>query len=232
MKKVLKILFIDDNDVEDEIENIQNILNRNGIELEHYFVDVSGPEFKETVNQGTDKKLVSRLILNEIEQKGYLDLDIDIVACDFNLKDDYVNGYDLICDLYAKANVQKNRRRIRKARLVFYTGEVKKLSDVLVLDMKKFLILKAESVVDRPDLVPAIVGISNSVFEELNLESFFLESLEPFHDKVFSNTYPQFRGKALQEICKEIEKETHHGREFLRALVEFTVANMIELQAD
>jgi hypothetical protein len=141
-----------------------------------------------------------------------------------------VNGYDLLSKLLSKARNEKSR--LRKARILFFTGQVKKLKEVVVDDIKGFIKLNVYSIIDRPHLVLNFVRLSNSIGQEMSLESMFLEHLEPHKDKIFKNTYPQFYGKNIFYIMDEIEKESHHGRQFLNTLVELTVAHMINLQVE
>lgn len=230
MKNRLKVLFIDDNEIEEELSKISRTLKKQGKEIEHCFINVSCNKYKERVKDGSDRHLVARSIIDDINQQGLLDIDFDIIACDFNFADDYVNGYDLMCDLIAKA--KQDRKRIRRARVLFYTGQVNSLKDTIIRDIRKFLNLKVDSVVDRTELTERIVRLSNIIWDEMDYESIFLKSLEPHKEKIFRNTYPQFIGKTISDIINEIEIESHHGREYLKSLVEHTVATMIELQGE
>ena len=159
-----------------------------------------------------------------------MELDFDIVACDFNFSDEYLNGYDLLSELISTATQRKNR--IRKARILFYTGQVNALKAVVIDDIKRFVNLKIDSIVDRPQLIEKIVRLSNFIGEALDLEKIFLDQLEAHKDRMFKNTYPSFSGKKIKEIIHEVEKETPNGRHFLSCLVEQTVAHMIELQGE
>lgn len=228
MRNNLKVLFLDDNDLDSEIESLNKSLQKQGMALISYYVNISDPKYKREVVKGGDKRLTKELIVEEIYNLGLMDIDIDIVACDFNFSDPYVNGYELLTDLIGKA--KNNRNKIRKAKLVFYTGQVKELKEVVIKDMRKFLNLKIDSIVDRTQLTERILRLCNIINQELDLENIFLTHLESHKDRIFKNTYPNFQNKKIENIITEIEKETSHGKGYLNFLVEQTIAHMIELQ--
>jgi hypothetical protein len=230
MHNRIKVLFIDDNELDDEVRKIQRSLGKQGKALDPYFIDVNKPEFKEVKIEGGNLHLVMKKLIDHIEQQGLMELDFDIIACDFNFSDDYLNGYDLISDLMAKA--KQNRNRIRRAKIVFYTGQVKVLKQVVVDDIKRFVNLKVDSIIDRPQIVEKVVRLSNVIGEEIALEEMFLNLLEPHKERVFKNTCPKFDGKKIEVIIHEIEKEQPNGRIYLNSLIEQTVAHMIKLQGE
>lgn len=228
MKNRIKVLFIDDYDVEDIISSISRTLRKEGKDLEVYILDISDAKYKEEVVKGGDVHIVKKLIIEDMYEQGLMDVDFDIVACDFNFSDEYVNGYDLISKLIAKA--KQDRKRIRKARIVFYTGQVQELKNVVIGDVKGFVNLKVEAIVDRLQVIREIVKLSNIIGEELNLEQMLIKHLEPHKDLIFENIYPNFVGKTLAQIIHEIEVESSNGKTYLNSLVELTVAHMIKLQ--
>ncbi|GIU15297.1 hypothetical protein TUM4261_32020 [Shewanella sp. c952] len=228
MKNTFKVLFIDDNDVSDEISSINRTLKRHGKRIDPVVVDVSSDDFfKENVKDGK-QYLSEPVIIEYIKNQGYMDYEFDIVACDFNFSDDYLNGYQLLVKLINHAKQDKNN--IRKARILFYTGEVSSLTKVAVSDIQRLLSLKVDAIVDRPKLIETIVRMSNSIGNEFDFERMFLDQLDRHSDKLFYNTYPQFHGKTIDYIRNEVDKETDTGKKFVSSLVEQTVAHMIDLQ--
>ncbi|CAH6795017.1 conserved hypothetical protein [Vibrio chagasii] len=228
MKNSFKILFIDDNDVTDEVESITRTLKKSGKKLDHKVVNIKNSIFKKQNIAGGNYLLDKDKIMEYLYSSGYMDTKFDIIACDFNFSDDYLDGYQLLTTIVNRA--KHDRKKIRRSKLVFYTGDKDKLTIAAGKDISKLIGLNINIIVDRPNLTNSIVRLTNQIATEINLEEKFIELLELHSEKEFKSTYPKFYGKKLGQISTEIEKETDNGKDYILSLVEQTVSHMIELQ--
>jgi len=229
MTAILKVLFIDDNSIDEELDTINRALARNNIRIDATIIDMKNPLFlKERV---TGSSILSPIQIQEhLSNSGIMDTDFDIVACDFNFSDPYFDGYKLLTKLINLARSQ--RKLIRKAKFIFYTGDTADLEKIAGSDLKKLLPLKVELIVDREHLPDKLIRLINSIKSEIDLEKMFINYLEEHSDKNFVSTFTPFAGKNFSQISKEIEKGTENGKAFLESLIEQSVSHLIDLQED
>lgn len=57
MENRIKVLFLDDNELEDEVENITRTLRRQGKVLEPYFIDISKAKYKQKIIDDGDVRV-------------------------------------------------------------------------------------------------------------------------------------------------------------------------------
>ena len=58
------------------------------------------------------------------------------------------------------------------------------------------------------------------------------EELSEYSEHSFQSVYPQFRGKTITDVVREVENETHHGQQFEKLFIELTVSNILKLNID
>jgi hypothetical protein len=229
MTTTLKILFIDDNSIVEEVDAISRALVKNNITIDPYVINMKLPDFfKDNAKHG--KVLAADKIQQHLLDTGVMDLDFDIVACDFNFSDPFYDGYKLLISLINFA--KDNKKAIRNSKFIFYTGDTNSLEKVAGSDLKRLLPLKIEQIVDRENLSQEFIRLIHKTSNEVNLEKMFLSYLEEHQDKKFVSTFPPFSGKTLSYISAEIEKESENGKAFLKGLIEQSVSHLIALQED
>lgn len=168
---------------------------------------------------------------DDLEKKlhtKYSDQKIDIIACDFNLDHDKINGIEIACML---------RQFNRNSSILIYSGNLAGILRIYFADfkednpkptltkIKKLITSKIEDFVDRPDYVDRIVGLTNNNTIELEIE----DSLLKYKDYTFKHGLTKIRGKKFSEIANEIGITSPLGRKFIKDLIERALAHMIEL---
>ncbi len=230
MSRVIRILFIDDNNIEDEIERIKRTSSRRGIRIESDVVNIDDDKFRDIVNKGEFDvaNLNSQKIFDYIESQGYQNIAYDVVACDFNFSDEYLDGYQFLTKFINRAN--DSRHSIRNAKFMFYTGDVHKLEKVAASDIRRLLRSKIESIVDRSNLPDQMIRIINKIIVDIDPKKMVVSFLEQYKDLQFNSTYTDFKGKKLSEISEQIQDGSDKGSEFLENLINLSMAHLITMQ--
>lgn len=223
MTKQYSILFIDDNDPKNDVELLKKRIGRSGKVLDIKTINVKEGQFKDNNGISFDK------LKGELLKDENINYDFDIVACDFDFADEEINGYKVLTWLINTANT-KPKKRIRRAKFVFYTGDARDLENVAREDVKKLLRIKIEKIISRAKLPEELAKIIYELDSKISLEESFVNLLSEHKELVFQSTFPTFRGKTLGEICDLIESENPSAATYLDALIEQTVAHMVSLQ--
>jgi hypothetical protein len=224
-----KILFIDDNSIVEEVDEIRRALVKHNITIAPHVIDMKLPDFfKDNTKHG--EVLSAEKIQQYLVDNGVMDIDFDIVACDFNFSDPFYDGYKLLISLI---NFSKdNNKAIRRSKFIFYTGDTNNLEQIAGSDLKRLLPLKVEQIVDRRNLSQEFIRFIHNTSNEVNLEKMFLSYLGGHHDKKFISTFPPFSGKSFADISAEIETGSANGKAFLECLVEQSISHLVDLQED
>ena len=155
---------------------------------------------------------------------------IDVVASDFDLSDDVVNGLDVIEII----------RSIReKVPIILYSGNLEKaiksvMGDpaskdlpTLINDVKKLMLHHISEFIDRTGYAASVIKVLKN--KDTSTKQILLKKLREYPDLKLSSAYPIFSGKKLSQIADEIEKSTYQGQEFQQELIEQTIAYIIEI---
>jgi len=227
MTTAFKVLFIDDNSIDEELDTINRALVKNNIRVDSHVVNMKLPQFfKRDPKDGPI--LSADQIKRHLFDEGIMDTAFDIVACDFNFSDPYYDGYKLLINLIN--NAKKHNKIIRNAKFLFYTGDTSDLEKIAGSDLKRLLPLKVEFIIDREHLPQELIRLIQKSRNEINVEKMFLSYLDEHRDKKFISTFPRFSGKNLSYIADEIEKGSDDGKAFLESLIEQSVSHLIALQ--
>jgi len=226
---IKNILFIDDEDVSPIAEKLEWKLKAEGISARCTILQIKTTTFSLRDENGKvrlDFKKIKKTLADQ-----YMDMQYDIVACDYNFKDKSLNGFKLIKWLKNEANKGKKKKKIRRATFTLYSSE--KEENIKILfgeeDISSLIRLKLGDFFDRPKLAEAIALLIIKLNNTMSLNDKLLSELGKYSDLKFRSLYPLFSGKTIGKIAEEIENETHHGMKFQEALIEQSVANMIEL---
>ena len=218
-------LIVDDKDQQHTFKaQIQDILKKEGHNVEIIFINTTSPELLNE-EQNIDKDKLKACIKSKIEGKH-----IDVVASDFDLSDDVVNGLDVIEII----------RSIReKVPIILYSGNLEKaiksvMGDpatkdlpTLINDVKKLMLHHISEFIDRTGYAASVIKVLKN--KDTSTKQILLEKLREYPDLKLSSAYPIFSGKKLSQIADEIEKSTYQGQEFQQELIEQTIAYIIEI---
>lgn len=218
-------LIVDDKDQQHTCKaQIQDILKKDGYNVEIIFINTTSPDLLND-EQNIDKDKLTACIKDKIEGKH-----IDVVASDFDLSDDVVNGLDIIEII----------RSIRgKVPIILYSGNLEKaiksvMGDpaskdlpTLINDVKKLMLHNISEFIDRTGYAASVIKILKN--KDTSTKQILLKKLREYSDLKFSSAYPRLSGKTRGQIADEIEKSTYQGQEFQQELIEQTIAYIIEI---
>ncbi len=225
MSKIKKVLFIDDDgdDISTTIELLASNLQSKGYELISTVIDLGLFEFKSSEGLCFEK-IKAKLSM-------YFDSDFDLIACDFDLKDEAINGFDILVWLNNITVGQK--KRLRRSRLSLYSSQEenvgKAFRDRENSDIIKLINLKIEFFFHREHMHNEIATCFLKEGEHLNLSYFIRDCLRDYPEMKFQSIYPKFSGKSFEEIATEIDKESFHGIGFQTNIVELAIAHLVEM---
>lgn len=221
-------LIIDDKDQERDFDSlIKAPLKKDGYDIKGLFVKTAIPEIQDD-NQNLDKEKLIEHIKVVIG-----DSNLDLIATDFDLSDDNLNGIDIV-------EIIRNLRP--NTPLIMYSGKIddaitavigdhtKISAEELTAGVKKIIGYKILDFVNRPGYPSTIIQIIKS--KSKSITSLFLEKLREYPDLEFKSCYPKLKGAKLGAIANHIEKSTYQGRDFQNELVEQTIAHLIEINTE
>jgi hypothetical protein len=224
---VARLLYIDDNRIDSQIENLRKKLKRSGFDLDETFLNLNDEKLKKRdENQKVilDLKKIKEYIIENYSQENF-----DIVASDYDYSDENLDGYQLLSWIKNQSKAQKYR--LRFAQFCLYSAEQDKLVEQLNSPdkIKKLVKLKIDDFIDRNNLANDLFSLFIKPKEKYSYSKHLIDYLEKYPDLIFNNVYPKFKGKTLSEIAHEIDKDLPNGIDFQKNLVELTIAHLVDL---
>ena len=224
---VTRLLYIDDNRIDSQIENLRKKLKRAGFDLDETFLNLNDEKFKK---RDENQKVILDLVkIKEYIIENYSQENFDIVASDYDYSDEKLDGYQLLS--WIKNQSKSQKYRLRFAQFCLYSAEQDKVVEKLNSPdkIKKLVKLKIDDFIDRNDLANDLFSLFIKPKEKYSYSKHLIDYLEKYPDLIFNSVYPKFKGKSLSEIAHEIEKDLPNGIDFQKNLVELTIAHLIEL---
>lgn len=226
-------LIIDDEDQSRFFESqIQRVLKSDGCDVKLLYVNAKNPKLLDE-NQDIDLDVLKKCLCEIMRGKT-----IDVIATDFNLSDENINGLNVI---------EVIRNMGKRAPIVLYSGSREKViksivgktdpndprkfilneENLLIENVKRLILHDISDFVERTNYDQAVIKILRE--KESSTRQILLKKLREYPEMVFQSAYPQFSGKCLSEIADEIEKSTYHGQAFQEELMEQTVAYILQI---
>ncbi|HEX8268476.1 MAG TPA: hypothetical protein VF581_01175 [Flavobacterium sp.] len=224
---VKTLLYIDDNKIDSQIENLRTKLKRQGYDLQETFLHLN--EAFMTKNPQTGASSLDKPKIQAYITKNYLDKNFDIVASDYDFKDKNFDGFELL--KWIKNESISKKFKIRRAKFCLYSAEQDKVAKIFNTPekVKKLIKLKIDDFIDRTRIPEEIFQIFVAPQKSYYFKEHLVSYLEKFGSETFKSAYPKFKGMTLSEIAHEIDKDLPNGIDFQKCLVELTVAHLIEL---
>jgi hypothetical protein len=204
-------------------------LKKDGIKANLIPIDTTEKQVQ--TEEQIDRAKLKSFIEDAIRQKK-----IDVVACDYELASDVINGIGVI-------ELVKGMRK--KVPIYLYSGKFNKIiGDIIkrydrkepdsikscVREIKQIYGLGIKDFLDRDDYPSQLVGLLKK--QEDTVDDVFSKKIREYDSLVFKSCYPDFKGMNLGEIANHIDSESHQGSAFLDELIEQTVAYMIKVNQD
>ncbi|EMR3754889.1 hypothetical protein OJ22_15950 [Proteus mirabilis] len=221
--KLMKILILDDNNIELTIDRITKNLQRAGIELEVEIINPQSHKFKDENNDIDFLRIKEHIIENHTNKK------YDVISCDFSFSSEKLNGYLLIKWIINSA--KSNNYRFKNAKFICYSGEENKFKDYVLEndEIIKLIKLNIHAFYKRDSLSEDLTSLLKKINENYSPKSHIVELLNKEPEKKFKHIYPKFEDKKLGEIANEIDRDSHHGIEFQKYITELTYSHILEL---
>jgi hypothetical protein len=204
-------------------------LKKDGINVNLIPIDTTEKQIQ--TEEQIDRDKLKRFIEDAIRQKK-----LDVVACDYELASDVINGIGVI-------QMVKGMRK--KVPIYLYSGKFNKIiRDIIekykptepesiescVKEIKQIYGLGIKDFLDRDDYPSQLVGLLRK--QEDTVDDIFSKKIREYDSLVFKSCYPDFRGLNLGEIADHIDSESHQGDVFLDELIEQSVAYLIKINQD
>ena len=224
---VTKLLYIDDNRIDAQIEKLRKKLKSSGFDLDETFLNLDTENLKkrdENQKVVLDIAKIKALIVDNYSQENF-----DIIASDYDYSDTNLDGYQLLS--WIKNQSKSQKYRLRFAQYCLYSAEQDKVVEKLnsPRQIKKLVKLKIDDFIDRNNLAVELFSLFMKPKEKYNYSKHLIDHLEKYSEQTFNSVYPKFRGKKLSFIAHEINKDLPNGIDFQKKLVELTIAHLVEL---
>lgn len=222
-----RLLYIDDNKIDSQIENLRKKLKNFGYELDETFLHLNDDFMIK--DEETGKIKLDKAKIHTHIQDNYVNENFDIVASDYDFKDTYLDGFELL--KWIKNESESKKYRLRRAKFCLYSAEQDKVAKTFSTpeQVKKLIKLKIDDFIDRTNIPEEITKLFVAPQKTYYFKEHVVNYLEKYGDEVFKSVYPKFKGKTLSEIANEIDKDLPNGIEFQKSLVELTLSHLIEL---
>lgn len=224
---VKKLLYIDDNKIDSQIENLRAKLKRQGFDLNETFVHLNDDFMMKDTHTG--ETILDKVKIQTYITENYIDDNFDIVASDYDFKDKNLDGFELL--KWIKNESVSKKYKLRRAKFCLYSAEQDKVAKIFSTpeQVKKLIKLKIDDFIDRTRIPDEITQMLIAPQKSYYFKSHLISYLEKYGDEKFKSTFPKFKDMTLAEIAHEIDKDLPNGIEFQKCLVELTVAHLIEL---
>ncbi|OOG18829.1 hypothetical protein BWD42_02390 [Sphingobacterium sp. CZ-UAM] len=224
---IKRILYIDDNKINAQIENLRSKLKKQGYELNETFLHLNEDFMKK--NPDTGETVLDKSKIQAYINENYVNDSFDIVASDYDFKDKNLDGFELL--KWIKNECVSKKYRLRRAKFCLYSAEQDKVARIFNTpeQVKKLIKLKIDDFIDRGRIPEEITQILTAPQKTYYFRDHIIGYLERFGEEKFKSAYPKFKGMKLADIAHEIDKDLPNGIEFQKHLVELTVAHLIEL---
>jgi CheY-like chemotaxis protein len=224
---VKRLLYIDDNKIDSQIENLRTKLKRRGFELRETFLHLNEDFMMKDTQTG--ETVLDKIKIQAFINEKYINDNFDIVASDYDFKDKSLDGFELL--KWIKNESISKKHKLRRAKFCLYSAEQDKVAKIFSTpeQVKKLIKLRIDDFIDRTRIPDEITQILLAPQKNYYFKDHIISYLEKFGDQKFKSTFPKFKGMTLAEIAHQIDKDLPNGIEFQKYLVELTIAHLLEL---
>lgn len=221
-------LIIDDEDQTDEIESLQRLAkDLHGIDLLCYQFNVGKSSFDEVL---TDGAIDNNKVVIEFKKTFGKSAVFDLVALDFQLDDDKINGTELI-------RIFDHNKLLRNSPKMVYSGVLDILLREIIRDetpdraVKKIKSMVKNNIIDylnRDDLESRILEHLTTSPVSFNL--IILDVLNTHPDLLFEHAFAfnEFEGKKFSEIAEILSQNIQLSNKFKREVIQQIISFLTE----
>ena len=228
------VLIIDNENQSAEIEGIIRKGKNKGVTINCYQFNVGATFREDLLNEFKSIDLNKVIDSFTTDFKG---IPFNLIAFDWNLSDDKVNGVELIRQFQAK-DIRKNTPKllysgVLKEQIASMLNEFKdgKQKETTIVSWLNSLIrIPIVDFVDRPIYAETIVSLMEKSSD--TLENRIEAELRKLSDFKFNGVFPYFTGKSFGEIADIIEKDNELGNIFKAELINQLVSYLTQINLD
>jgi hypothetical protein len=226
------LLIIDNENLDETIEELHKQARKKSIALNCYPLYIGLPDGNDVVDD--NGKIDLKLVKKKFEE-NYGETRFHMVASDFALNDEIVDGIDIIKQF-------NNISNTLKAKKILYSSELEEIVQGYLNDHKKskknfdeawdkFKTLIKIDIVDfakREEVESKIISYIEKVVDDNN--DFIIDNLLANGDLEFNGSMDIYRGYSLKEIADKIKDNDEQANAFKIKLIELAIAELIELK--
>lgn len=227
------LLLIDNEDLTETINELDEHAKKKGIALNCYPLYIGLPDGNDVIDN-ENGKIDLKLVKQKFEE-NYGAIRFHMVASDFNLSDDIIDGTSIIKHFNNISNTSK-------AKKILYSSELEEIVQGYLNDHKKekksfdetwdkFKTLIKIDIIDfakREEIEAKIIAYIEKVEDDSN--DFIVENLLENGDLQFKELLEIYKGTNLSDIAAKITSNDYQASNFKKKLIELAISEMIELK--
>jgi hypothetical protein len=186
------------------------------------------PKDEQFVNENGE--IVKARIEEELNTSKYLRQDVHLIICDYDLADEYINGFDIV-------QLLRNELKSRK-KILLYSSNIDNVVEKIITGNKDIVIKQIIDLVkvNILEFCKRDEHLVEAIFKHLKEESifssdnYFETQLYKYQNYTFKAVYDKFQNFTLGEIVAVIKARPDEGELFKKEMIEQVVAYMINIE--
>lgn len=226
------LLLIDNEDLSETIYELKEEAKKKNIDLDCFPLYIGLPDGNDVVD--VNGKIDLKLVRKKFEDM-YVSIKFHMVASDCKLNDELIDGTDII-------KLFNNITNTAKSKKILYSSELEEIVQGYLNDHKKstksfdetwdkFKTLIKIHIIDfakREEMEGKIISYIEKVVDDN--DDFIIENLLANGDLEFKELLEIYKGQNLKNIAEKIKNNESQAKAFKRKLIEFAIAELIELK--
>lgn len=223
-----RLLIIDNDDLTESIEKINSISKKKNLNIECYPLLIGLPDGNDVVDE--NGKISQELVLKKFQEK-YGTIRFHMIASDFKLNDENIDGVDII----RKFNNIRNTARASK---ILYSSELEEIVQKYLDDYKEekkdfesswasFKTLIKLNILDfikREVIEENIINYIEKISEQE--DDFILDELLDNSDLIFNPILEIYEGLTFAEIADKILANDSQSVKFKKKLIQLAISKI------
>jgi len=227
----MNLLIIDNEDITESISVIEELAAKKSIAIKCFPLLVGLPDGNDVIDE--NGKINLQLFRNKLERE-YGNRRFHLVASDFMLNDEKIDGVEIIRQLSALSNT-------RKAEKILYSAELNEIVqgyldkykqdedfDSSWRSFKSLITLNILDFVEREKVEECIVNLIEKIPE--NGDDYILDELLANTELKFNPAVEIYDGMNLGEIAERLSNNDSQSAKFKKKLVKLAIANLVYLK--
>jgi hypothetical protein len=226
-----RCLIIDNEDQAAQIENLERLARHKAISLECHQFNIGAPSRTDLLTVG---RIDIDLVINSY-QATYKNIYFHIVAVDWDLSDESINGVELIRQF-------EHHKILRNTPKLLYSGLLEHQLRAKLIDYKDGRVLPQKILSEIITLIRSdIVGyvdrtnyeneiVAQLIKREESIDLILEEELRKYPELHFKNSFvsQSFKDKSFSELAELIDNDEHLKNNFKREIIQQVISYLTE----